>query len=80
LPNTDIDGALVFCNRFMELVRSTNLGGIDGRSLALAFGISGAPEDCQNLGLMLSAAVDAKEQAKEMGAPVIAFRSLYKRV
>jgi GGDEF domain-containing protein len=80
LPNTDIAGAMVFCNRLMEAVRGTTIGGIDGRSLALAFGISGVPEDCQNLGLMLSAAVDAKEQAKEMGAPVVAFRSLYKQV
>jgi GGDEF domain-containing protein len=80
LPNTDIAGAMVFCNRLMEAVRGATIGGVNGRSLALAFGISGVPEDCQNLGLMLSAAVDAKEQAKEMGAPVVAFRSLYKQV
>jgi GGDEF domain-containing protein len=80
LPNTDIAGAMVFCNRLMEAVRGATVGGISGRSLALAFGISGVPEDCQNLGILLSAAVDAKEQAKEMGAPVVAFRSLYKPV
>jgi GGDEF domain-containing protein len=80
LPNTDIAGAMVFCNRLMEAVRGTTIGGISGRSLALAFGISGVPEDCQNLGIMLSAAVAAKEQAKDMGAPVVAFRSLYKQV
>jgi len=51
----------------------TRGGVLDSSNLALAIGIAGIPEDCQDLGMLLSAAKDAMNTSKKTGNPVVIF-------
>jgi hypothetical protein len=76
LPFTKVQAAELVAKRIVEVLRDSSLGGeLDSQNLALAFGIAGVPEDCQDLGLMLNAARQAINQAKQSGTPVVAFQS-----
>ncbi|MBU6451774.1 MAG: DUF4388 domain-containing protein [Cyanobacteria bacterium REEB67] len=76
LPFTKVQAAELVAKRIVEVLRDQTLGGdLDSGNLALAFGVAGIPEDCQDLGLLLSAAKQAINKSKQSGTTVVAFQS-----
>ncbi|MBI1272044.1 DUF4388 domain-containing protein [bacterium] len=77
LPNTEIPSAVILCHRVFELLRSKGLSaGMDPSSLVCAFGIAGVPEDCKDIGLLLSAAKVARKVAATSAMPIVCFKDL----
>jgi len=76
LPYTNVQAATMVAKRITEVLWDEKMGGeIDSRNLAIAFGVTGIPEDCQDLGMMLSAAKEAMISSKATGAPVVSFKA-----
>jgi len=79
LPHTETASAAILAYRIMELLRSKNLGPVEPQNLALAFGIAGVPEDCEDMGLLLSAAKASKLAAQKNTSPVLMFKDMQSR-
>lgn len=76
LPYTGVQAATMVAKRVSEVLWDEKLGGdLDSRNLAIAFGVTGIPEDCQDLGMMLSAAKEAMQSSKATGTPIVSFKS-----
>jgi GGDEF domain-containing protein len=74
LPYTRVQAASMVARRVSEVLWDQTRGGVlDSSNLALAIGIAGIPEDCQDLGMLLSAAKDAMNTSKKTGNPVVIF-------
>ncbi|MBI4533901.1 MAG: DUF4388 domain-containing protein [Candidatus Melainabacteria bacterium] len=77
LPNTSLAAAAVCANRLAELVLRTPLTvDLNVGSIALAVGVASIPEDCHDLGMLLAAAIEAKNRAKKGTSPVVLFRDV----
>ena len=82
LPGTEVAGAAMLAHRVMEMLRSRVVTGPDGElpveipNPALAFGIAGMPEDCMDMGLLLSAAKTSKLMAQSNTYPIVMFKDL----
>lgn len=77
LPNTEPTSGVVLGHRMLEVLRSSSLvAGMDPQSLAVNMGIAGIPEDCRDVGLLLSAAKVAKNVAQKSEFPIIKFKDL----
>ncbi|MBS1999584.1 MAG: DUF4388 domain-containing protein [Cyanobacteria bacterium SZAS LIN-2] len=77
LPFTRVQAANFVARRITEVLWDKNLGGeLDSSALALAFGVAGIPEDCQDLGMLLAAGKQAVTSSKQTGSPVVTFQSL----
>ena len=76
MPNTKVPAAAHVARRIADLLRDPSQGGeLDSANLALAFGVAGVPEDCQDLGQLLAAGKQAVAQSKQTGNPVVTFQS-----
>ncbi len=75
LPNTETASAAILAHRILEVLTGSALVP-GGRKLAVAFGIAGIPEDCRDVGLLLSAAKVAKNVAQRSEFPIIMFKDL----
>jgi GGDEF domain-containing protein len=76
-PDTDTEGALIFCERLVKSLSKDPLSPtVKPESLSLSFGIACVPEDFMELGLMLSAAECARTYAVDSNKPVVAFRDM----
>jgi len=77
LPNTNSAAAGIFANRIVEVLLSAPLAeGVSMHNLALHLGIANIPEDCQELGLVLAAAREARNRAKQTNVPVVLYRDV----
>lgn len=77
LPNTEPAAAAILGHRCLEVLTATSLtSDLATRRLALAFGIAGIPEDCRDIGLLLSAAKVAKNVAQQSDFPIVMFKDL----
>ena len=77
LPNTNSAAAAISARRLVELVLKTPLAeSVDMKTLMMAGGVSSLPEDGNDLGLMLAAAREAKNQSKQTQLPVVMFRDM----
>jgi hypothetical protein len=78
LPSTDVAAASIVAKRLIALaLADSNLGNRPAEKLLISCGVAGLPEDCESLGKLLAAALEAKNKSKETGAPATAFRTLY---
>jgi hypothetical protein len=76
MPSTKVQAAAHVAKRITEVLRDQSLGGdLDSTNLALAFGVAGLPDDCQDLGLLLAAGKQAMGVSKQTGTPVVAFET-----
>jgi len=76
MPFTRVQAATLVAKRLTEVLWDPTLGGaLESSKLALAFGIAGVPEDCQDLGLLIAAAKQATTVSKQIATPVVAFQS-----
>lgn len=77
LPNTESASAAIFVHRVVEVLRSKGLSaGMDPNNLVFAFGIANVPEDCKDVGLLLSASKVAKKVAQSSAMPIVMFKDL----
>jgi diguanylate cyclase (GGDEF)-like protein len=77
LPITNNAAASIMANRIAEVLLSSPLtADLHSHKLELSIGIASMPEDCRELGMVLSAAWEAKNQSKELNKPVLLFRDL----
>ncbi|MBZ0189644.1 MAG: DUF4388 domain-containing protein [Candidatus Obscuribacterales bacterium] len=77
LPNTETASAAICAHRIIEVLTSAALAAtLDPTRLSAAFGIAGVPEDCKEIGLLLSAAKVAKNVAQKSEFPIIMFKDL----
>jgi GGDEF domain-containing protein len=82
LPGTESAGAAMLAHRIMEMLRSKIPPAEDGEVFteipnpALAFGIAGIPEDCIDMGLLLTAAKTSKLMAQSNSYPIVMFKDL----
>ncbi len=76
LPHTEGAAAAILAFRILEMLRSRPLGQIDPQFLAIAFGIASVPDDCKDLGLLLSAAKVSKAAAQKSSTPVVMFKDM----
>lgn len=77
LPNTETPAAAMLAHRILEMLRARSLGpGASSDTLALAFGVAGIPEDCQDMGLLLSAAKTSKKVAQRNNYPIVMFKDM----
>lgn len=75
LPYTEVTGAVLVAKRICDLLwDSSQGGGLDSRNLALAFGVSGIPDDCKDLPTLINSAKDALNRSKQSGTPVVPFK------
>lgn len=76
-PDTDTDGALIFCDRLVKSLSKDALSpSIKPENLSLSFGIASVPGDFMELGLMLSAAESARTYSVDNDQPVVAYRDM----
>jgi GGDEF domain-containing protein len=76
LPHTEAAAAAILAYRVLEMLRSKKLGQINPEYLAIAFGIAAMPEDCKDVGLLLSAAKASKLAAQKSNSPVVMFKDM----
>ncbi|HEY9785122.1 MAG TPA: DUF4388 domain-containing protein [Candidatus Obscuribacterales bacterium] len=76
LPYTPVSSAAVVANRIVQSVLSTNLIELEPQFVAMAMGIAGLPEDCQDMGVLLAGAKEAKRRAQQGSSPIVLFRDL----
>ncbi len=76
LPQTEAASAAMLAHRILEVLQTGTLGGIRTDSIALAFGIAGLPEDCKDIGILLSAAKASKKAAQRSEFPIVMFKDL----
>lgn len=76
LPFCDVAGASMVAQRMAQMIFKESIDGEQPDQLAIAFGIACIPEDCREVPVLLSAALEAKTKARETGTPIMAFSSL----
>ncbi len=74
LPNTEPASAAMLAHRILENLRGPLLPGVD--NLAMAFGVAGIPEDCRDMGLLVSAAKASKLVAQRNNYPIVMFKDM----
>jgi len=79
LPHTETAAAAIVAYRIMEMLRGKNLAQVSPQNLALAFGVAGIPEDCRDMGILLSAAKASKLAAQKNNSPVLMFKDMQAR-
>jgi GGDEF domain-containing protein len=80
LSNTNTAAAAMFCNQTSEVIRSAPVPQTpDVRSISISMGVASLPEDCAEIGTLLSAAREAKNRAKERSVPLALFKDLSKQ-
>jgi hypothetical protein len=82
LPNTAAKAAKLFAHRILEVVTDEPLtpGGPKGlNNLALHVGIATAPDDTQQISVLLDAAREAKNKAKESGTNILLISEMDKK-
>ncbi len=78
LPHTDVDGAATFIRRLERIISGDPLNNtIHAQSVVSYFGIAGMPQDCEDPGVLLAAARQAKETAGRRQLPLMLFRDLF---
>ncbi|MBU6453991.1 MAG: DUF4388 domain-containing protein [Cyanobacteria bacterium REEB67] len=78
LPHTGTASAAILAYRIREVLLASAMPGLPSDQLALACGIAGMPEDCRELGLLLSAAKASKQAAQMNSTPLVLFKDLQK--
>lgn len=79
LPYTQVTAATMVAQRIQTILKDESIGGaseLNSRELAIAIGVAGIPEDCQDLGLLLSACKESNGLAKKTGRPVVVYRDI----
>lgn len=77
LPNTNAAQSAMVANRVLESLLSSPLAaGLNAQNLAVAIGIASIPEDCKELGMVLTGALAAKNHTKQTNSPLAYFRDL----
>lgn len=77
LPYTRIQAATLVARRISEVLwQSEPDSRLDSNNLALAIGVAGIPEDCQDLGMLLSTAKEALKISKTTGNTVVTLGNL----
>lgn len=72
LPATQVSAATLVAKRLCDILWDSSLGGnLDTRSLALAFGVAGLPEENLDLAGLLNQAKESLNQSKRSGSPVV---------
>lgn len=75
LPHTDLDGACTLVRRLERLIAGDPLmNTIHSHQIIAHFGIAAVPQDCDDPGVLLAAARQAKELAKAHKLPLVTFR------
>lgn len=78
LPNTGTRSAAVFTQKIHEAVAAhTFASGIPAGDIMMCFGIAGLPENCKNMGQLLSASGEAKKHAETSASPVILYQNIH---
>jgi GGDEF domain-containing protein len=78
LPSTGIAGAKIFANRLMEIVSRGTVCDVAPANIVFACGLASLPEDGMKVELLLPAAVEAKNNARDTARGVVAYKSLRK--
>jgi hypothetical protein len=76
LPQTGVAGTILVAQRLVGLLSDPPLMANMVHPLALAFGVAAVPEDGKDLGLLLSATSQAKNQAKRSKSAIVSFKSM----
>lgn len=77
LPNTNSASGAMFAGRVLEVIRSAPVPETpDVRSISLSLGVASVPEDCKDLGMLLAAAREAKNRAKEKNSQVVLYKEM----
>ncbi|HEY9680203.1 MAG TPA: DUF4388 domain-containing protein [Oculatellaceae cyanobacterium] len=80
LPMTNVSGAMIFANRVLEIVNSGGVcGGTPPVKTFFTGGISCMPDDTMKVELMLPAAVEAKNAARDAGRGILPYASVIKK-
>lgn len=78
LPNTGTRSAAVFTQKVHEAVAAHEFSsGVPAGDVMMCFGIAGLPENCKNMGQLLSASGEAKKHAETSAAPVILYQNIH---
>jgi GGDEF domain-containing protein len=79
LPFTDANGATVFANRFIEVLKQKPLPQADSiANTVCSFGIASIPQDYQDLNNLIGAAVEAKNSATKAKMPIVKYNTLHR--
>lgn len=77
LPQTNADAGSLVARAVVERLYAQEANNsFDPQSIIINMGIAGVPEDCQQLGQLLSSANKAKDVAKKRGVSILSMRSL----
>jgi hypothetical protein len=76
LPNAATKLAKIIAARVAELVGKEQFISGPPNQVTATFGVASAPEDTIDLGILLSAAREAKNRARETQSPVVAFSEI----
>ncbi len=80
LPMTNVSGAMIFANRVLEIVTNGGVcGGMPPVKTFFTGGISCMPDDTMKVELMLPAAVEAKNAARDAGRGILPYASVIKK-
>lgn len=76
LPYTNVAAASVVANRVVQAILTGPLCDLDSQYVAVAMGLACLPEDCQDMGVLLAGAKEAKRRAQQGSSPIVLFRDL----
>lgn len=76
LPYTNVNAAAVVANRITQAILSSPLCDLDPQYIAIAMGIAGLPEDCNDIGILLAGAKEAKKRAQQGSSPIVLLKDL----
>lgn len=76
LPYTNVNSASVVANRITQAILSSPLCDLDPQYVAIAMGIAGLPEDCSDIGILLSGAKEAKKRAQTGSSPIVLLKDI----
>jgi hypothetical protein len=80
LPMTNISGAMIFANKVLDIVNGGGIcGGAPQAKVFFTGGVSCMPDDTMKVELMLPAAVEAKNAARDAGRGLMAYASILKK-
>lgn len=76
LPYTNVNAASVVANRITQAILSSPVCDLDSRYIAVAMGIAGLPEDCNDIGMLLAGAKEAKKRAQQGSSPIVLLKDI----
>ncbi len=76
LPYTNVNSASVVANRITQAVLSSPVCDLDPQYIAIAMGIAGLPEDCNDIGILLAGAKEAKKRAQQGSSPIVLLKDI----